>query len=105
MAMVSKFANATLSEKQVWRQKLDHDLIESAPPAVIRRYGACVGADPEIFFPTRGRGKAQPAKAICATCEVIEECGEYGMTQAFGIWGGLTAEERGKSRVGYKRPF
>jgi WhiB family redox-sensing transcriptional regulator len=34
------------------------------------------------------------AKAICATCPVPKQCLSAGLNEEFGIWGGLTAEER-----------
>lgn len=34
------------------------------------------------------------AKATCAVCPVRVSCLEYGMGEPFGIFGGLTAEER-----------
>lgn len=34
------------------------------------------------------------AKATCAVCPVRLECQEYGMDEPFGIFGGLTAQER-----------
>lgn len=37
----------------------------------------------------------EQAKAICATCPVIEECREYGQGERYGVWGGLTPKERG----------
>lgn len=61
------------------------------------RDGLCVGvADPEIFFPHRGAGKADAAKAICATCPVRRECLRYALKapEEFGVWGGLDEVER-----------
>lgn len=36
------------------------------------------------------------AKAICATCKVRPQCSEYALAfkEEFGIWGGMTFEER-----------
>jgi WhiB family transcriptional regulator, redox-sensing transcriptional regulator len=59
---------------------------------------ACRGADdPEMWFPEMGeRHLARMAKAICATCPVIEECLNDALAQRvdFGIWGGKTVTER-----------
>lgn len=59
------------------------------------------GVDPEIFFPDRGGSAgrdADEARAICYTCPVLDECRDYALAQPisalFGIWGGLTGDER-----------
>lgn len=56
---------------------------------------ACRTADPEIFFIHQGESAA-PAKAICATCPVIEACRDFALTnrERVGIWGGMSAHER-----------
>ena len=61
---------------------------------------ACLRAEPETFFPI-GKGgfaldEVSAAKAICATCAVLEQCREYALRsrQPFGVWGGLDEEER-----------
>lgn len=48
-----------------------------------------------IFFPQRGEVTRSnyPAKQICVTCPVKEECLEAGGTQQ-GIWGGLSQRQR-----------
>lgn len=35
-------------------------------------------------------------RLVCATCEVWEECLEYGKDERWGMWGGLTPKERKK---------
>jgi WhiB family redox-sensing transcriptional regulator len=63
---------------------------------------ACKGMATDIFFysdrergPKRAR-REKIAKAICATCPVINQCREQALRLAepYGIWGGLTQEER-----------
>ncbi|MFC7590076.1 WhiB family transcriptional regulator [Nonomuraea antimicrobica] len=48
------------------------------------------------------------AKAVCATCQVMEECRAYALRagESEGIWGGLTPEERRRTRFpeGWRRP-
>jgi len=48
------------------------------------------------------------AKAVCATCQVLDECRSYALKagEADGIWGGLTPEERRRCRLpaGANRP-
>ena len=60
--------------------------------------GACLGADPELFFPEVGES-TQEAKAICATCPVTDPCREHGLKhERFGIWGGMSERERRRLR-------
>jgi WhiB family redox-sensing transcriptional regulator len=60
----------------------------------------CAQIDPEIFYPedsyggVLGHKQVATAKAICESCPVKGECLEYGMSEEWGIWGGLTAWER-----------
>lgn len=64
--------------------------------------GACRTADPLLFFHPDGerggarRRREQRAKQVCASCPVINECREYALNtaEAYGVWGGLTEEER-----------
>jgi WhiB family transcriptional regulator, redox-sensing transcriptional regulator len=55
----------------------------------------CNGIDAELFFPDRGE-PTRDAKAVCAGCEVREECLDYALEtgQKFGIWGGTSERER-----------
>jgi WhiB family transcriptional regulator, redox-sensing transcriptional regulator len=61
---------------------------------------ACLGADPDIFFPPQyaGRGANDRAKAICKPCEVREECLDDAMEngERMGVWGGMSERERRK---------
>jgi WhiB family redox-sensing transcriptional regulator len=62
-------------------------------------YGACLGADPELFFPIAATGSARDqmitAKAVCGRCSVQGLCLSYGVSTAQdGIWGGTTGDER-----------
>lgn len=61
----------------------------------------CKGCDPELWFPSRGDNKAiTQAKAICAVCEVSDDCLAYAVenNERGGVWGGLTRQERLKLR-------
>src|SRR5262245_50106838 len=66
--------------------------------------GACVSADPEIFFPVSGRGASgaqiEQARQICAGCRVRQECLDWAMSsgEMHGIWGGTTPEDRTRAR-------
>ncbi len=63
------------------------------------RYAACREHDPALFFPERGTGNGQVAKAICAGCPVREPGLDYALGESWdyrtkGVWGGLSEEER-----------
>ncbi|GHD24315.1 hypothetical protein GCM10010335_07920 [Streptomyces galbus] len=61
---------------------------------------ACVGEDPELFFPVGSTGPAledvAAAKRVCARCPVIADCLAYalGSGQTSGVWGGTDEAER-----------
>ncbi len=59
---------------------------------------ACAGMPATWFFPAIGVN-ATAQKAVCATCPVILACREYGLDEKFGVWGGLTENERRKVRA------
>ncbi|MGH3165292.1 MAG: WhiB family transcriptional regulator, partial [Trebonia sp.] len=69
-----------------------------------RAEGACLKADPDLFFPIAAAHVAarQIAKAqeICARCGVRQQCLDFAMQtgEANGIWGGTTPEERIRAR-------
>lgn len=65
-----------------------------------RADAACRGMDPALFHPDpEDRGLIARAKAICAACPVRERCAAEHSCELYGIWAGLTAEERGVKRV------
>lgn len=61
---------------------------------------ACVGVDPDIFFPTLHEGnrqnlKIQEAKSYCQQCPVTKECLEFAIAMHEpGVWGNTTSRER-----------
>lgn len=65
-----------------------------------RDRAACLGLDPELFFPVSdvGPGAVQTAaaKAVCARCPVRAECLADALDAGndYGVWGGLTEDER-----------
>jgi WhiB family redox-sensing transcriptional regulator len=69
-----------------------------------RSAGACLPADPDLFFPISTTGPAEQqiatAKMICAGCGVRRECLEFALShdQVYGVWGGTTPEERQRDR-------
>jgi WhiB family redox-sensing transcriptional regulator len=64
--------------------------------------GACRTAEPGIFFHPEGergaarRRRAEAAKAICFSCPVLVQCRAHALQvrEPYGVWGGLTEEER-----------
>ena len=62
----------------------------------------CAGVETEKFFlPYAVRNSEKQrlnaeAKAVCAGCPVIEQCLSHALSvpEEFGVWGGLTPEER-----------
>lgn len=71
--------------------------------AAIKEHGdpICRTTDPEVWFPEQGDGSKESvrqAKKWCKECPVQMECLAYAVAnrEAFGIWGGLTVEERSK---------
>lgn len=65
-----------------------------------RARAACLDRDPEIWFPVGASGpallQAEQAKAVCRRCSVIDQCLRWALDrpEEFGIWGGLTEDER-----------
>jgi WhiB family redox-sensing transcriptional regulator len=60
---------------------------------------ACRGMDQRPFFIERGE-RGSTAKAVCRVCPVRSECLEYALVagEKFGVWGGLTEQERKRVR-------
>lgn len=67
--------------------------LAGALPGDWQNEAACIGSDPDLFFPERGES-VREAKAICRGCPVRAECLEHGMGEKFGIWGGYSERER-----------
>ncbi len=62
---------------------------------------ACLGADDEIFYPSRYTiEKVYRAKQMCRSCEFLQECGVWAIRsrEEHGVWGSLTPLERSKIR-------
>jgi WhiB family redox-sensing transcriptional regulator len=91
---------------------------DAPTPPTWHRWAACVGTDPEIFYPVGGSDREpQPAgqaaliriaKRMCngdpeigrEPCPVVLECLGYAMArhEKHGIWGGMTYNERNQLR-------
>jgi WhiB family redox-sensing transcriptional regulator len=61
-----------------------------------RNRAACLGEDPELFFPDANTGPAlvqtEGAKAVCHRCEVAATCLKWAIEsgQDYGLWGGMS---------------
>lgn len=63
-----------------------------------RDRAACIGKQ-EFFFEEKSTITVARAKSICATCVVKVPCLEFAMQNLdYGVWGGLTSNERRKAR-------
>jgi WhiB family redox-sensing transcriptional regulator len=67
-------------------------------------FALCAQADPDAWFPERGR-IAAAARRICGTCPVRVQCLDYALSGAdtwhgisTGIWGGTSPRERATMR-------
>jgi len=64
--------------------------------------GSCRGTDSDLFFHPEGeRGQArtsreEAAKEVCLHCPVCKLCQEHALRvhEPYGVWGGMTEEER-----------
>jgi WhiB family redox-sensing transcriptional regulator len=69
---------------------------------------ACIGTETSTFYPADGergmrrRVREAKAKAICSRCPVIAECLQWAIAtnEPWGLWGGMTAEERAQPVIG-----
>lgn len=72
--------------------------------------GACLSAEPELFFPIAVTGPVRrqiaAAKAVCAGCQVRSQCLSYALAAGplHGIWGGMTEDERRGLRAPARNP-
>lgn len=68
----------------------------------------CAESDPELFFAGTeeiARGWQQAVK-LCKSCPVKRECLDYSLEadELYGVWGGLTANQRRSIRRGKTSP-
>lgn len=78
-------------DRSEWRDELG-DLVVR-PGWHVR--AACRDVDKAVFFPTRGQS-LEPARAICAMCEVQTHCLEEARRdpETRGVWAGTSLRER-----------
>lgn len=58
-----------------------------------REEAACRGIDVAVFFPEVGNSNHE-AKRVCATCPVRRPCLEASEDQLYGVWAGMSPDER-----------
>lgn len=69
-------------------------------PVEITQGGACMGADPELFF-SENIAEINQAREICVSCPLMAKCLDYAtFAEEYGVWGGTTAGERKFLRAG-----
>lgn len=83
----------------------DLPLSRSPWPGEWYRDGRCRSVPTEVFFPTRGED-LEPARAICRTCPVREDCADYAipLRGLLGVWGGMSEQERRQARSARRPP-
>lgn len=65
-----------------------------------RSRGACITADPDLFFPISAAGagltQEQRAKQVCTPCQVRQQCLDYALKNSpvQGVWGGSSEHDR-----------
>ena len=63
-----------------------------------RERSACAGKQ-ELFFSDHKLTVVREAKKVCAICVVRSQCLAHAMKHdEYGVWGGMTANERRKAR-------
>lgn len=69
-------------------------MTEMLTPPAWTAEGVCGQADPELFFPDKGK-PSTVAKRICMGCPVRRKCLRWALDteQQWGVWGGKTARE------------
>jgi WhiB family redox-sensing transcriptional regulator len=61
---------------------------------------ACRGKG-DLFFDDMKKLQVAQAKKICAACPVLAECRAHALeNEEYGVWGGLTANQRREVRLG-----
>jgi hypothetical protein len=97
-----------ISAAHVYATPIGNDRDDAARPFFERpewhQRAACADVHTDVFFPTRGQD-TRPAKAICATCSVRDECLEWALDNVdqHGVWGGKSERERRGMRIARNR--
>ncbi len=69
---------------------------------------ACLGADPDLFYPDKGEDTRQVVRVFCNRCPVTAECLAFALDMElsslrYGIWGGTTVVQRRRIRQQQRR--
>lgn len=80
------------------------NLIRSLPGRDWVEWGACRGADPNLFFADEFTPYNPEARAMCATCPVTNSCLAWAIAshEEHGMWGGQTPRQRRELRRYHK---
>jgi WhiB family redox-sensing transcriptional regulator len=71
------------------------DAYEWQDQALCRRTPVAVFFDSELSRGSRRARREEAAKQVCRQCPVIEACRRHALAaEDYGVWGGLTAQER-----------
>ena len=71
-----------------------------------RHLAGCRGVTTALFFPDFVRTDptvVAEAKAVCGSCPVRQRCVTVGLSEADGIWGGVTVTEGRAARQAHQR--
>lgn len=91
-----------MRDTQPWYQRLAATPNTNPRQPSWRDDAACRGMDVDLFFPDVGVTYDSLLENVpCGTCQVRRECGEFGDTQPWGIWGGKII---GYTKSRYKAP-
>ena len=64
-----------------------------------RELALCAQVDPELWFPASGQPNRK-AKLVCSWCDAQADCLAFALraNEQYGVWGGLSPEERRRLR-------
>ncbi|MER7960083.1 WhiB family transcriptional regulator [Streptomyces sp. NPDC096030] len=82
----------------------NYTFLPGFPTGNWHQFAACAGADGELFF-SEDKDAHRGAQRLCDTCPVVRQCREHAeeTPERFGMWGGMTARERGWDTAGIRR--
>jgi WhiB family redox-sensing transcriptional regulator len=88
-----------LADQRPSHQRINLPVLPTSRPTW-HEDAACRGQGADTFYPEPPRGgrrQGDPyaeARAICATCPVVEQCRQAGQREYYGVWGGLSPSQR-----------
>lgn len=57
------------------------------------------GVNPELWFADKGSPERAEAVALCKSCPFRADCAASGLSEEFGVWGGMEPENLSRQRV------